>query len=219
MTDLAIYLLQTELSVYLPAEIDSNPDRIEDVPSGEQTELSVYLPGEISSHAEDGITEAEVPLLPASKIGSGVLNLDRIPSIPVSKIVWDDDGTEPVDGQDAETDSNIATGQPLYLKQNGHVALASAAAIGTARVCGLALFDAFAATSVRYSPDGVMELEDWTAVTDSAALAPGAVYFLSAEAGKLTTTAPTESGQVVLAVGTALSPVKLAIEIQQPFSL
>lgn len=94
MTDLAVRLPQTELSVYLPAEIDSNPDTIEAVSIGEQTELSIYLPGEISGQAEDFITESEVPLLPASKIGSGEFALDRLPPIPISKIIWLSDETD-----------------------------------------------------------------------------------------------------------------------------
>lgn len=121
--------------------------------------------------------------------------------------------------QQAEADNSIQTGQPLYIKSNGHADLASAAAIGTAGVCGLALINAIATTSVAYSPDAVLELADWTLITGAVYLTTGAVYFLSPIAGKLTATAPTELGQIVLVVGNALSSTKFSIEIQQPFLL
>lgn len=123
------------------------------------------------------------------------------------------------DIQEAETDSTVVPGQPLYLKQNGHVDLASAAAIGTARVAGICTKAASTGTSAEYSPDGVVDIADWTAIVGTATLTPGATYFLSTTAGRLSTTAPTESGQVVIAVGTALTTTKLAIEIQLPILL
>ena len=51
------------------------------------TEFSVYLPREISISAEQTVTEAGIPLLPADKIATGILHPDRIPTLPISKVV------------------------------------------------------------------------------------------------------------------------------------
>jgi hypothetical protein len=117
--------------------------------------------------------------------------------------------------QSAEVDSACQPGQPLYLKPNGHLDLAKADGFATARVCGLAIEVGTPTVSVDYTPDGVIALPDWSAVTGTASLLPGADYFLSPDtAGKLTTIAPTTSGQLVVALGRALSVQKLEIEIQ-----
>jgi hypothetical protein len=117
--------------------------------------------------------------------------------------------------QSAEVDSACQPGQPLYLKPNGHLDLARADEFAIARVCGLAVEVGTPTVSVDYTPDGVLALTDWSAVTGTVSLLPGADYFLSPDtAGKLSTIAPTTSGQVVVAVGRALSTQKLEIEIQ-----
>lgn len=123
------------------------------------------------------------------------------------------------DRQSAEADSPITAGQVLYLKQSGHLDLASAAAIGTARACGLAITSGAAATAIDYSTDGVIELPDWTAITGTASLSPGQIYFLDTQPGMLTLLAPTLDGQVVVNVGIALSSTTLSIEIQTPIAL
>lgn len=51
------------------------------------TEFSVYLPREIAISAEQTISEASIPLLPADKIATGILHPDRIPTLPISKVV------------------------------------------------------------------------------------------------------------------------------------
>lgn len=125
-----------------------------------------------------------------------------------------------LDDQQAETDSSILAGQPLYLKSNGHADLAIANNIGTSRVCGLASEDAIASLSVTFKSGNTLELLDWTAVIGSVELTPGALYFLDPDnAGKLTTIAPTLAGQVVAMVGHALSFTTIAIEIQTIFLL
>lgn len=123
-------------------------------------------------------------------------------------------------GLAGEADQPIVKGQLLYLKLNSHLDLAQADAIATAAVIGLALSNAATATSVNYATDGYIDQDDWSAVTGSPTLAPGALYFLSATtAGQLTTTAPTLPGQVVIEVGRAVSSKRLAIEIQPPILL
>lgn len=117
--------------------------------------------------------------------------------------------------ESTETDSNCTIGQPLYLKSNGHVDLAKAEALATARVCGLAISISTATTSADYSADGVVSLADWSAIAGSVALTPGALYYLSPmTAGMITAIAPTEAGHFVAAIGRALTTQKLEIEIQ-----
>ena len=113
----------------------------------------------------------------------------------------------------ATFDSNTLVGQPLYAKASGNVDLADASAISTAEIVGLAYEDASATEDKRYTPDGRITLDDWTNVVGSTNLTPGAVYFLSATAGQLTTTAPTVVGEIVVRVGKALSTTTFDIEI------
>jgi len=102
---------------------------------------------------------------------------------------------------------------------NGHLNLAVASSIFTSRVVGLVVADTLSTHAVPYSPDTVIERSDWADIAGSAALIPGAAYFLDpVTPGKLTVIAPTETGQVVCPIGTALTPTKLDIEIQ-PFIL
>ena len=69
-------------------------------------------------------------------------------------------------------------------------------------------------------PEGQITKSDWTSVTGSATLTPGAVYFLSVStAGGLTTAPPYELGETVVRVGRALSTTTLDIEISQPVLL
>ncbi|HEY9697019.1 MAG TPA: hypothetical protein V6D10_07135 [Trichocoleus sp.] len=149
----------------------------------------------VSSFAVNGETWTPAPPTPTPDSGSGT------------------------DYQSAETDATVVVGQPLYVKSNGHVDLASASSIATAYVCGLAVSSASASLSVSHSPDSVLELSNWTAVIGSSTLTPGQHYFLSPIPGKLTPIAPTTEGQLVVLVGTALSTTKLSIEIQTPILL
>lgn len=63
---------------------------------------------------------------------------------------------------------------------------------------------------------GPFELADWTDITGAVELAAKATYFLDVVAGKLVaTTPPSGAGNVVQAVGTAVSPTMLKIEIDE----
>jgi hypothetical protein len=122
------------------------------------------------------------------------------------------------------TNSNaaaITVGQPVYVNGAGSVDLALGNAIGTAKVAGLVIDASIAASAagkIRHS--GTISSTDWTAVTGAATLTPGARYFLSKDnAGQLTTTAPNAVGEVVTAVGVALSTEDLLVEIDRPVLL
>lgn len=117
-------------------------------------------------------------------------------------------------------DSNVVIGQPLYVKSNGHVDLARGNASPTTGVVGLATQAALSTHVVTYDAEGKLQLADWTAITGTATLTPGAYYYLSdATAGALTAVAPTTSGSYVVCVGKAISTVILDIEISQPILL
>jgi hypothetical protein len=115
--------------------------------------------------------------------------------------------------QEAEADESIAPGQPVYLKPNGHAGLARANTIATARVIGLATAAAVSGSSLSYAVSGVVELVDWTAIVGGTVLSPGVFYFLSAQAGQLTITAPTSPSEIVTIVAQALTPRKLALKV------
>lgn len=120
--------------------------------------------------------------------------------------------------------SAITIGQPVYVKSNGNVDLARANALGTSNVLGLVRDSSIASSAVGLiQTDGVLTATtaEWDAVTgETGGLTAGSVYYLSAStAGRLTTTAPTSSGQLVVRVGVALSNTELEISIDQPILL
>jgi hypothetical protein len=124
------------------------------------------------------------------------------------------------ESQSAEIDSNASIGQPVYIKNSGHLGLAQASSAASARVVGLILADAQSATSADYSSIGVIERSDWTAITGSLLLSVGSTYYLSPNsAGMLTTTAPQNSGLFVVAIGIASTDQKLSLDIQPPILL
>jgi hypothetical protein len=98
------------------------------------------------------------------------------------------------------------------------IVLADADALATACI-GLVESAIGAGGSGVVRVDGTLELADWTAATGAAALVSGSTYYLSATAGQMTTVAPTAIGQVVQAIGTALSATTLSIEIEHPILL
>ena len=84
---------------------------------------------------------------------------------------------------EAETDINVVTGQPLYIKSNAHVALAAADNVDTSRVIGLATEDISSGNTAKYNVDGKLYIADWTAVIGSSLLTPGIDYYLAVSAG------------------------------------
>jgi hypothetical protein len=66
---------------------------------------------------------------------------------------------------------------------------------------------------------GVLELEDWTEVVGSPALAAKTTYYLDTVPGKLTASAPSIPGQVVQVIGNSISPTALRLEIEEPVLL
>jgi hypothetical protein len=107
----------------------------------------------------------------------------------------------------------ITIGQPVYVSSAGSVNLAAAGAAGTRNVLGLVKDASIAAASSGFvQTDGIISSANWTVVVGSETLTAGSVYYLSATAGQLTTTAPTGSGSYVCKVGIAISTTELEID-------
>ena len=110
--------------------------------------------------------------------------------------------------------STLQAGQPVYLTSTGGLGPALAGP-RTAEVFGIAVAGTQAGGSAPYVTGGELALSDWTAVTGSVSLVPGASYYLHpSAAGMLTTTAPSVAGQYVIRVGQAVSTTTMNVTIE-----
>lgn len=99
--------------------------------------------------------------------------------------------------------------------QGGRVLPTSTSAFSGANVVGLAASPGVEGQSVRVAFAGPLDAttDEWDAVTgDSGGLTPAAPYYVGTT-GTLTTTAPSAPGTRVAAVGIALSPTSMMIQI------
>lgn len=127
---------------------------------------------------------------------------------------------ETYDYHEAEADSAIKIGNPIYLTGAGHVLPAQANAAGTTQVAGVSFTDTSAGFICKYYTEGRVEKSDWTDITGVATLSAGVTYFLDPSvAGRITSTAPTAAGQYVVRVGRAVNTTTLDIEIELPILL
>ena len=112
---------------------------------------------------------------------------------------------------------DISAGQAVRVANDGSIRLAQADAWGNVKgFAGLAIAAAGNGFSCEASPDKIT-LADWTLVTGLVALSPSALYFLDpSTAGRLTQTVPTTVGQLVVAVGAAVSTTTISLI---PFSI
>lgn len=119
----------------------------------------------------------------------------------------------------------ITLGMPVYASAADTVKRAQANAKTTSKIAGLVFDATIAAGAVgNIAQSGVLvgTTAQWDAVVtgQSGGLTFGSLYFLDpANAGKLTTTAPTTTGQCNTFVGTALSATELELQIAQPILL
>lgn len=113
----------------------------------------------------------------------------------------------------------LLAGQPVYLDAD---AMRPAQAIDSqlADVWGLAASDGEADSDVACTTNGQITLENWTPISGSPTLIPGATYYLHPLiAGTITTTPPTTTGQFVVPLGKALSPLTFGVKIEPPIQL
>ena len=115
-------------------------------------------------------------------------------------------------------DVSMLTGQVIYVSGISRIALALADAMPEAGAAGVLIADVAAGSPAQYVLNGLIVLADWTHVTGSQFLTPGAIYWLdSVRAGFLTSIAPS-SGYIV-PIGRALSQTQLNVEIQESVKL
>lgn len=120
--------------------------------------------------------------------------------------------------------SSVPICTPVYISGSNACLPARANAAAAAEIAGL-VRDASIGTGAAgiVQTDGILNATtaQWDAVTGgTGGLTPGAVYFLSAStAGRITTTAPTATGEYVARVGRAFSSTALDISIEVPILL
>ena len=78
----------------------------------------------------------------------------------------------------ATCDSDMSTGQPIYMKATGNIDLAYAEGADVSNVVGLCNGDYSATDSADFIVEGILTLSDWTNVIGDTNLTPGATYFL-----------------------------------------
>lgn len=114
---------------------------------------------------------------------------------------------------------SILAGTPLYPSGSGEVSLAKADSLSTARVLWIAKEVIQNGTTGQALLSGSLTLttSQWDNVTgQSGGLTPGSNYYLSAvEAGKLSTSIPTESGEVVAKLGVAHSSTLFIFDLEK----
>jgi hypothetical protein len=117
----------------------------------------------------------------------------------------------PITFNSAEMDEDGLRGQPVYVKNTGHIAKARASP-GYQKFVGLLVSDTPAGFSGKYQCDGMFILNDWTNITGSVNLTPQDIYYLSdTDYGKLTNNPSTLSGFCVK-IGIALNTTTLEIK-------
>jgi len=128
-----------------------------------------------------------------------------------------DGETTPVEIVSHET---IVAGQAIRVRTTtGKGSPAQANAISTADVFGFATNSVDADNTIVVTRDRVT-VEDWTDIAGTEFLTPGQLYFLSTSvAGGIQTTPPTTAGHVVCALGEAVSPTTLAVQVGIPILL
>jgi len=113
----------------------------------------------------------------------------------------------------AEAAENLSEGEIIYIDNTGRLQKAANNSIATAQVAGLMINDTLVGVGGDYYTDYTLELADWSGITGSTDLVPGAIYFLDSTPGKMTTTAPTADGYYVVKIGRAQNTKKFDIEI------
>lgn len=117
----------------------------------------------------------------------------------------------------AECDANILVGQPLYLKSNKHLDLASNNNNHQSQLIGIATSNSNIGFTATYTSFGSVVLNDWTNIIGNVSLVPGLDYFLDNIPGKMTTVAP-NSGYWVYC-GRAVTDKCLVVDFQLKIQL
>jgi hypothetical protein len=125
-------------------------------------------------------------------------------------------GSVAVSGFTADT-AGVAAGNALYISTASKVLGTIATSIAAASAVGFSDATATSGVALNIVTQGVVTP---TLQTSEAAWTPGAAVYLSAtEAGKVTATAPSTAGQVVLRVGYAKTTTTMLICVGNPIVL
>lgn len=112
--------------------------------------------------------------------------------------------------------SPITLGMVVYKSATLNEVDLASATDDTKNAIGFVGESAIASTASGYiQTSESITMADWTGIAGSASLTPGAIYFLSATAGKITATTPATSGNISQIVGKAVSATELLITIRE----
>lgn len=98
----------------------------------------------------------------------------------------------------------------VYISANDTVAKASASALATAKAIG------FAVTAVSSAAQAFIATNGSKIIGVLSGATAGAQYYLSTTAGALSTSIPTQSGEVIMPIGFALNATDLFVQIGEP---
>jgi hypothetical protein len=115
--------------------------------------------------------------------------------------------------------STISAGMVVAVHSSGTGVVKGNATDNSKNAVGLMVLDTANTISGDVQTDGPFTLADWTSVIGSTSLAAHTLYFLSTTGGLLTATPPSTGGNVVQAIGRAVSATTLDIDIQQAILL
>jgi hypothetical protein len=146
-----------------------------------------------------------------------------IPGTPLRRIRQEYDSFNPVEPEppeempaeafNAEADSTMLAGTPVYVKSNGHIDAAKADALPAASAIGLLYADVSAGHTGYYLTDGRITRTNWTPITGASLLTPGDRYFVSVTtAGCLGTVVPTTGYSVRVACATSTQTLDIEVE-------
>jgi hypothetical protein len=120
---------------------------------------------------------------------------------------------------EAEALESVSIGSPVYVTEQATVRLAQATSASRCNVAGFSTTESGIGVACKYISEGEVHRDDWTAISGTVNLTPGAAYFLDITLGKITRNAPVVPGQYVVRVGRAVSPLILDVEIEDPILL
>lgn len=113
----------------------------------------------------------------------------------------------------------IKKGMPVATHSSG-TGVVKAIAVNNSKPCiALAKEKVVNTFSGEYVTDGIFTMSDWTDVTGTVLLEAKAIYFLSTDAGKITTLSPSVSGMISQEIGRAVSTKEMEITIKQSILL
>lgn len=111
----------------------------------------------------------------------------------------------------AEAGEDVSAGQPVYFSMSKLFKAHS----DYKEVIGVTTEEILTGATGNYTVDGGVTIADWSAITGSASLTQGSVYYLSGNQLSIT---PPSTGYLI-AVGKAVSSTILEVELQPPIRL